>query len=473
MIVGWLNSMHPSVRTRSTAAAALVMTICLAVAGGVLLLVLYRSLETAACNAATARAEQISEGLKTDSPREVDPSLLVTDSQVGVVQIVDATGTVLAASNGSPRSALLSVSLRNGEARNAGRVEDPVTGSDYWVAARGTAEAAGTATVLVGAAREPVVAVVTRVGALMALGFPIVIALLAVGTYWLVGAALGPVEAIRARVASISSTDLAQRVPVPDTRDEIADLASTMNAMLARLESGRAAQHRLVSDASHELRSPLATITTALELASGRPDLIDDELIDESLLPEAHRMHQLIEDLLLLARSDEGAMALRHDDVDIDDLLQADASRLRGMGSLRVVTHIEACRTVGDRAALARVIRNLVDNAGRYASGTVWLDCHADSGHIVVAVADDGPGIPVQDRIRIFERFVRLDPSRTRFSGGSGLGLSIVDEIVRSHHGTVAVSDAAQGGALFTLTLPLGQQFPPELNQDSASDTSR
>lgn len=473
MIVGWLNSMRPSVRTRSTVAAAMVMTICLAVAGGVLLLVLYRSLETAARNAAAARAEQISQQLQTDSPREVDPSLLVTDSQVGVVQIVDATGTVLAASNGSPRSPLVSMSLSDGETRNAGRVQDAASGSDYWMSARGTAVPAGTVTILVGADREPVESVVTRVGALMALGYPVIIALVAVGTYRLVGAALGPVEAIRARVASISSTDLAQRVPVPDTHDEIADLASTMNAMLARLESGRSAQHRLVSDASHELRSPLATITTALELASGRPDLIDDELIDESLLPEAHRMHHLIEDLLLLARSDEGAMALRHDDVDIDDLLQAEASRLRSIGSLHVVTHIEACRTHGDRAALARVIRNLVDNAVRYSSGTVWLDCHPDSGHVLISVGDDGPGIPVEDRTRIFERFVRLDPSRSRFSGGSGLGLCIVDEIVRSHHGTVAVGDTPQGGALFTLTLPLGQQHSVEIDQDPASDTSR
>ena len=434
------------------------MTVCLAVAGGVLLLVLYRSLETAAYNAAATRAEQIGQGLQTDSPREVDPSLLVTDSQVGVVQIVGATGTVLAASRESPPSALVSTSLSDGEVRNAGRIEDPATGSDYWVSARGTAMSEGTATVLVGAAREPVVSVTTRVGALMALGYPVIIALLAAGTYWLVGAALRPVEAIRARVASISSTDLALRVPVPDTHDEIADLASTMNAMLARLESGRAAQHRLVSDASHELRSPLATITTALELASGRPEMIDGELIDESLLPEAHRMHQLIEDLLVLARSDEGALALRHDDVDIDDLLHAEASRLRSAGSLRVVTHIEACRTVGDRPALARVLRNLVDNATRYASSTVSLDCHAEPGHIVVRVADDGPGIPVADRTRIFERFVRLDPSRSRFSGGSGLGLCIVDEIVRSHHGTIAVGDAVQGGALFTLTLPLAQQ---------------
>ncbi len=473
MIVGRLNSIHPSMRTRSTVAAAMVMTVCLAIAGGVLVLVLYRSLENTARKAAAARAEQISQQLQTDSPREVDPSLLVTDSQVGAVQIVDAAGTVLAASNGAPRTPLATASLNNGEARNVGRVEDAATGSDYWVSARGTAVDGGTVTILVGADREPVESVVTSVGALIALGYPVIIALVAVGTYRLVGAALGPVEAIRARVASISGTDLAQRVPVPDTRDEIAHLAITMNAMLARLEGGRAAQHRLVSDASHELRSPLATITTALELASGRPDLIDDELIDESLLPEAHRMHRLIEDLLLLARSDEGAMALRHDDVDIDDLLQAEASRLRSVGSLRVVTHIETGRTVGDRAALARVIRNLVDNAARYASGTVWLDCQPESGHVVISVADDGPGIPVRDRTRIFERFVRLDPSRARFSGGSGLGLSIVDEIVRSHHGTVTVGDAPYGGALFTLTLPLGQQDTVAVDQDSGSETSR
>ena len=246
-----------------------------------------------------------------------------------------------------------------------------------------------------------------------------------------------------------------------------------MNAMLGRLENGRAAQHRLVSDASHELRSPLTTITTALELASARPELMDSELIDESLLPEARRMHQLIEDLLLLARSDEHATELRHDDVDLDDLLQAEASRLRAIGAVHVVTHIQACRTVGDRVALARVIRNLVDNAVRHAASTVTMDCHCESGRAVIIVADDGPGIPHQDRARIFERFVRLDPARTRSSGGSGLGLSIVEEIVRSHDGTVAVADAVDGGATFALTLPLGQQDSASGNHTSASPRRR
>ena len=191
--------------------------------------------------------------------------------------------------------------------RAAWGVEGPGRSFDYWVSARATAVPGGSVTILVGADREPVESVVTKVAALLAVGSPVIIALVVVGTYRLVGAAFRPVEAIRARVASISSTDLAQRVPIPATGDEIAHLAATMNAMLARLERGRAAQHRLVSDASHELRSPLATITAALEMASGRPELMDNELIDESLLPEARRMHQLIEDLLLLARSDEDA----------------------------------------------------------------------------------------------------------------------------------------------------------------------
>src|SRR6478736_7145970 len=316
LIVGRLNPMRASVRTRSALAAAVVMTLSLAIAGGVLLLVLYRSLESTAQGAAAARAEQISAQLRTDTPRELDPSLLVTDSQIGAVQIVDATGTVLAASNGAPRSPLVTTSLSDGQARSVGRVQGPGRSFDYWVSARATAVPGGSVTILVGADREPVESVVTKVAALLAVGSPVIIALVVVGTYRLVGAALGPVEAIRAQVASISSTDLEQRVPVPDTRDEIAHLAATMNAMLARLERGRAAQRRLVSDASHELRSPLSTITAALEMASGRPELMDNDLIDESLLPDARRMQQLIEDLLLLARSHEDAMELRSDDAE-------------------------------------------------------------------------------------------------------------------------------------------------------------
>lgn len=373
VILNRVNPMRASVRTRSAFAAALVMAVCLAIAGGVLLLVLYRSLEFSAQHAGAARAQQISAQLRNATPRELDPSLLATDSQIGAVQIVDNTGRVLAASAGAPQSPLATPSLDAGQARNLGRVKGPQESYKYWLWAQTTTVADGTITILVGADRKPVESVVKKVAALLAVGSPVIVALVVVGTYRLVGAALGPVESIRAQVASISSTDLAKRVPVARTRDEIAQLAITMNAMLARLEHGRAAQQRLASDASHELRSPLTTITTALEMAAGRPELMDDELINESLLPEARRMHQLIENLLLLARSDEDALDLHRDDVDIDDLLLAEANRLRALGSVRIVTHIKACRTVGDRAALAQVIRNLVDNAARHAASSVFF----------------------------------------------------------------------------------------------------
>jgi len=164
------------------------------------------------------------------------------------VQVVDESGTVLAASNGAPPSPLAATTLRDGQTRNVGRVEDPGGQFDYWVSARAAAVPGGIVTILVGTDREPVESVITKVAALLAVGSPLIIVLVVVGTYRLVGAALGPVEAIRAQVASISSTDLEQRVPVPRTRDEIAHLAATMNAMLGRLERGRptpARQRRL------------------------------------------------------------------------------------------------------------------------------------------------------------------------------------------------------------------------------------
>ncbi|MFE3291769.1 ATP-binding protein [Rhodococcus sp. NPDC059234] len=472
MSLGWLHPSRWSVRTRSAVAAAVVVTICLAIAGAVLLLVLFRSLEHSAQDAAAARATQIAGQLHGESPAQLDQSLLATDSQIGAVQVVDERGRVLAGSNGAPDTALVPQSLPPGEARDLGRVKGPDGAFDYWISGLGTTSVAAPVTVLVGADREPVESVAEKVGVLLLVGSPAVVALVVFGTYSLVGAALRPVEAIRTRVASISGPDLGRRVPVPPSHDEIAQLATTMNAMLARIEAGQLAQQRFVSDASHELRSPLTTISAALELAQGRPDLVDAPLIDESLLPETRRMQHLVEDLLLLARSDEEGLEFQRVDVDLDDLLYGEEVRLRGIGSLRTVSRIAPCRVTGDRAALQRVVRNLVDNAARYARSTVTLDCRGVDGDAVVTVSDDGPGIDPADRERVFERFVRLDPTRTRSSGGTGLGLAIVEQIVRSHHGTVTVGESADGGAVFTVTLPLTQ---PDSGgpEDQPSSTSR
>lgn len=427
---------------------------CLIVAGVALLGVLYNSLETSARSAAAARALQVAEQLETDAPPQVDDSLLATDGQIGVVQVIDAAGAVTAESQGDGTTPLATRQVTPSTTEELGRVEFGESG-DFWVIARGVSTPTGPVTVAVGADREPVERVVTTVAILLAIVGPIVIALVAFATYRLVGAALSPVERIRSRVASISSSQLDERIPVPETHDEIARLADTMNGMLDRLRSGQRAQQRFVSDASHELRSPLATITTALELAASRPDLLDEALIDESLLPEARRMRRLLEDLLLLARSDEGGRSGQVTDVDLDDLLYEEGKRVEQISELTVRTSIVPTRVEGDPHALARAVRNLVDNAVRHAVKHVDLAASESGGHAVIFVDDDGPGVPESERGRIFDRFVRLDSSRTRDEGGAGLGLAIVAGTVAAHSGTVEVVESPLGGARFVVRLPL------------------
>ncbi len=278
------------------------------------------------------------------------------------------------------------------------------------------------------------------------------------------GRALRPVEEIRSQVAAISTEQLDERVPVPPARDEIALLAQTMNDMLARLEAGHAAQRRFISDASHELRSPLAALITALDLAHNQPDLLDAELVEESLIPETRRMRDLVEDLLLLARADEHQLNIRRGNVDLDDILGAEKARVVAGSGLTVRVAIAAVRVSGDAQQLSRMVRNLVDNAVRHARTVVELGCALDGSVAVIRIADDGPGIPADHCERVFDRFVRLDAARTRDGGGSGLGLAIVAEIVASHHGAVRITERPGGGACVTVTLPAdtASYVPPD-----------
>jgi signal transduction histidine kinase len=445
---------HWTVRTRTTVAATLVVTVCLTLAGGALLLVLFRSFEVSAESTADARAAQVADQLKTEPATELDRAMLATDSQVGVVQVIDQGGRLVAVSAGGPSTPLTAVAIPPGARKSLGRIGLDHD-NDFWVSGAGVQTPTGPVTVLVGADREPVESVVTTMAGLLAVAGPIVVALVSIGTHRLVGAALDPVERIRSRVSSMTSGKLADRVPVPPADDEVARLAVTMNKLLDRLEAGQAAQRRFVSDASHELRSPLATITAALELATIRPELLDRTLIDESLLPEAQRMHRLVEDLLLLARSDEQFEPHKEVDVDLDDIMYAEAERVRAITGLTVSTDIHHVRVTGDHQALGRLARNMVDNAIRHANKEIRLECTRSRGHAQIVVADDGPGVPPEERRRIFDRFVRLDSPRARDSGGAGLGLAIVAQIAEAHHGTVEVSESPIGGPRFVFRLPL------------------
>lgn len=289
----------------------------------------------------------------------------------------------------------------------------------------------------------------------LAAGLPLLLLIVAATTWRIVGRALAPVEAIRSEVDEISTAQLHRRVPTPAVHDEVGRLATTMNRMLDRLEQGQARQRRFVSDASHELRSPVASIRQHAEVALAHPDRTTIPDLADTVLAETLRVQHLVADLLLLARADEQTAALERTSVDLDDIVFDHAARLRATTSLRIdTTAVSAGRVAGDPAQLRRLVGNLADNAARHATARVAFTLVADDESVLLRVDDDGPGIPDADRDRVFERFVRLDDARDRDHGGAGLGLPIVASIAATHKATVTISRSPLGGARFEVRLP-------------------
>ncbi|HET7072526.1 MAG TPA: HAMP domain-containing sensor histidine kinase [Mycobacterium sp.] len=453
----WLRPRYWGIAARSAFVSATVVLVALVVAGGGLVVVLDRSLTASLDAAAAARLQDVAAGLQTDTAGELDARLLATDQRIVGVQVIDAAGAVIARSPSTPVAALAPIEVAGSNPRVGIPPANALTDRDMRIAAQTVSSAGGHYTVLVAVGTEAVESTVRTIGFGLALAAPIVIAVAAAATYLLVGRSMRSVEAIRARVAEISVSDLAGRVPVPEHRDEISALAVTMNAMLSRIESGQAAQRRFVADASHEMRSPLATVISALEVGVAHPQLLNPQLASTTLLPEAHRMQSLVEDLLLLARADERGLALRHDDVDLDDLVAAETARLQRETALAVHIDVTPVRVQGDASAMSRAVRNLLDNAARHAYSRIHVTAHTSDGHAEFTVSDDGPGISAPDRLRVFDRFVRLDTGRARSGGGTGLGLAIVAEIVAAHGGSVRIAEPAGGGTVVIVQLPVGK----------------
>jgi signal transduction histidine kinase len=442
------------ISARSAFVAATVVFIALTLAGTGLAAVLYRSMLSGIDSTAAARVGDVAAEVERTGTGQLDRQLLRTDERILAVQVIAADGRVVQRSASAPDTPMVPLA-EIGDGLHIGIPEHTSPFGRIRFSAETVNAPDGRYTVLVGEGSQGISSTVKTVIAALAVAAPIVIVVSAGATYLLVARSMRSVDAIRSRVAEISTSDLTERVPVPESRDEIAALAETMNEMLARIEAGHAAQKRFVGDASHELRSPLATIISALEVAVAHPELLDKDLAAGTLIPEAHRMQALVDDLLLLARADERGLAIRSEDVDLDDLVEAEAQRLRRETSLEVDTDLTPTRVVGDATALSRVLRNLLDNAERHAASRVEVAVQPCGDHAVVTAADDGPGIPLPDRDRVFDRFVRLDPDRARSGGGAGLGLAIVREIVAAHHGSVAIDDRPSGGTRVTVQLPV------------------
>src|SRR5882757_592728 len=441
------------ISARSAATSAMVVLVALAFAGAAFDLILYRWLLAGVDDATAGRVRTIVDALHSDSPDKLDSALLATNQRVVAIQLIAPDGRVVKRAGSAPATPLIPINEFDFDLRR-GMPDDAVPNDDMRVSGQKVNAASGQYTVLVGGGSEAVEATVRTVALLVAGSAPIITGVAAAASYRLVRRSLQSVDAIRSRVAEISSSDLAERVPMPTSRDEISALAVTMNEMLARLEAGHQAQQRFVSDASHELRSPLATIISGLEVAEAHPELLDAELAVDTLLPEAHRMRVLIEDLLLLARADEQSLVMRKEEVALDELAEVEAARVRREAGCTIHADICPTRLTGDPAGMSRMIRNLVDNAVRHANSLIVIEVSSRDGTAILSIGDDGPGIAPAERTRVFERFVRLDSDRSRSGGGTGLGLAIVAEVVAAHGGTVTVDDRPGGGTKVIVALP-------------------
>jgi two-component system OmpR family sensor kinase len=285
---------------------------------------------------------------------------------------------------------------------------------------------------------------------------PIALILASVAGYLLAGLSLRQVEAMRRRAAAISAEQPGERLPVPPTGDELERLGETLNEMLDRLESALERERGFVADAGHELRTPLASLRTELELAlhqAETPAELRDAVRRSSL--EVDRLSQLAEDMLVIARSERGRLALRTEELSAGQLLASVATRFEWrageLGKTVRATH-SGLRVRGDRIRLEQALGNLVDNGLRHGGRVVQLRVRPVDGRAEFHVSDDGGGFPPAFLDRAFERFSRADPART--AGGSGLGLAIVRTIAEAHGGTASAANSPEGGADVCLALP-------------------
>ena len=438
-----------SVRLRTTAVAVLVVAIALLVGAFALVALVRESLrdglETSAEQRASALVDQIeTSGLPEAEPADDDEDFAEPDDVVW--QVTDADGTVVRSSQ--PLSEPLPT-------EDADAALLPSSDHPYLVVTDDAQrEGEQDYVVSVAASLEEVDDSTAALVTPLVVGLPLIL-LVVGGTTWAVATrALAPVERIRREVEQITGDRLDRRVPEPRSRDEIHRLALTMNQMLTRLEDSRDRQQQFVADASHELRSPLASIRQTAEVVRAYPGALPEGELADAVLEESVRMQRLVEQLLLLTRAEEGVVTRTHHDVDLDDLALAEARRISRSGLDVETSGVGAGRVRGDKTALAQVVRNLVDNAVRHADRAVAVAVREAGDGVELIVEDDGPGIPAEQRQRVFERFVRLDEARARDAGGSGLGLAIVKEIVAVYGGTVTVSSSRLGGARFVVRLP-------------------
>ena len=478
-------------RPRLLVVSVVGVAVALFVGGLLLYAVMTAALNRAVEGEARATAREVAALVDTGRLPESVP---VTGAQV--VQVLDQRYRVVAGSPMADRLTPLVSADELQQLKGGGSITVPGrrTGlsGDLQVAAVQAGPPAGRVTVVAALPTADLETSQRLLRRLLLVFFPLFLVALAAIVWRVSGSALRPVEELREGAERIGAgaggdarTSGAERLPVPPTRDEVAALATTLNGMLDRLAGAQERQRAFVADAAHELRSPLATMRTQLEVADR---LGDGGELPKELLPEVERLSALVEDLLVLARTADRTARRPVEDVDVRELLDDVARRY---AAARVPVHVAARAVPGlppgpgtrsggtaplevraSRDELFRAVANLVDNAVRHADARVQLEASRGGGTVLVVVTDDGHGIPEAERERVFDRFARLDEARDRDSGGTGLGLPITRELVRRAGGTVRLEDAAPG-VRAVVSLPAAPEAPaPSVRPTSHPATS-
>ena len=436
-----------SLRARLTLATSAGLALALALAAVLLVNALraslIRGLDLSARQGAVEVAALIDQN-RLPSPVPVAPGTLT-------IQVLDASGRISNVSPGADRlvpmlpPAQAEAAARTGQART---LAGPPLGMPSLIRVVAVG-AAGHHVVIAAVSYAEVRDSLATLVKVLAIGTPLLFALLALATWLLTGYTLRPIAELRRGAAEVTVTGVPRDLPVPPARDEVRSLAVTLNDMLSRLADAQQRQRDLVSDTAHELRSPIASIRAQLEVALDHPDGLDWAETARDVHADTLRLARLTEDLLLLARLD--GQHLRHKPTDLAAVCESAAARY---ATARVPVRAETagpCVVAGDQDALARLLVNLLDNAVRHAASQVCASVREDDGWAVLTVTDDGPGIPSDDAERVFGRFARLDDARARAGEdsdgeeGAGLGLAIVRSTAQAHGGTVSLGDAGPG----------------------------
>jgi signal transduction histidine kinase len=443
--------------TKVTALAGVVLAIAMTLASFIFIRALHSAQMEELNGSARLRLEETAELVRSGKAAQ---KLLSPRGSPLMVQVVTANADVVAASqNVGDMHTMADFSgfgWWTGNAESLQRVITNVEGSPCLMVAERVSTPTGDRLVIVAAplqiARNAEASLKRQLGRFVPLLLAGTMALI----WFVVRSAIRPVDRLRAEVDAVSPSNLSARVTAPPVDDELGRLARTMNSLLERLQGSSERQTRFVSDASHELRSPLATNRTRLEVALRSSSDVDWPVVAKNVLSENSRMERMVRDLLYLAKSDAGAAVAPFALTDLDDVVMQEIESTRTFSRVPIQSsQVSAARILGNADQLRRLVANLLENAQRHAERAVSVRLGEVDGHAELRVADDGPGIAETDRERVFDRFTRLDHARARTDGGSGLGLSIVNEIAEAHRGTVAIESTPGDGATFIVRIPL------------------